>query len=586
MKDPLGRLFPGLPRGRASSSTGCSRSRARSSSCSRSRRGSSTRTASRRRRWSRRCTARSRARLRDALQRPRAREPVHLPLPRPEARRDHRLQDAARGGDPLRRRRHLREAADRAARRHGERARRLRLHQRARLDEPYIKPDRRDNEPPRTWPKVAPDHYFFMGDNRRQSCDSRSWGTVPRQNLIGEVFFVYWPPNRHWFPLRPAPLRSAFRLAGCARRARRLLTAGLEGPRPRRSGAAARPAPPPAARRRVFANLPPRSSPFQHLGHPSMSNIIESIERAQLRKVPRFKAGDTVRVHFQVIEGQRRRVQVYEGIVIKRQGSGARETFTVRKQSFGVGVERTFPLHSPKIEKIEVQAVGDVNRAKLYYLRGRVGKKARVREKRYGHGSAADLAAQEAAADAAEAQEAEAAARPSPRKSRPTRPRPSRPRRPRPLRPRPPRRRPSRPRLRRASPSRPPLPQPNSCRLTPSLGSAADEADRAEAPEVRPQARCALRRRHRRGRSRLARGPARRRGRAARLRVPEGAQGAAADVSERLEAVHGGAARGALPRGARLRRAGRGARDPAGRHRPQRAAPLEPRRPARDAARA
>jgi large subunit ribosomal protein L19 len=129
-----------------------------------------------------------------------------------------------------------------------------------------------------------------------------------------------------------------------------------------------------------------------------MSNVIESIERAQLRKVPRFKAGDTVRVHFQVIEGQRRRVQVYEGIVIKRQGSGARETFTVRKQSFGVGVERTFPLHSPKIEKIDVAAIGDVNRAKLYYLRGRVGKKARVREKRYGHGSAADIAAQEARA--------------------------------------------------------------------------------------------------------------------------------------------------------------------------------------------
>jgi large subunit ribosomal protein L19 len=119
-----------------------------------------------------------------------------------------------------------------------------------------------------------------------------------------------------------------------------------------------------------------------------MSNIIDSIERAQLRNVPRFKAGDTVRVHFQVIEGQRRRVQVYEGIVIKRQGSGMRETFTVRKQSFGVGVERTFPLHSPKIEKIEVVAIGDVNRAKLYYLRGRVGKKARVREKRYGAGSA------------------------------------------------------------------------------------------------------------------------------------------------------------------------------------------------------
>jgi large subunit ribosomal protein L19 len=125
-----------------------------------------------------------------------------------------------------------------------------------------------------------------------------------------------------------------------------------------------------------------------------MSNVIDSIERAQLRKVPRFKAGDTVRVHFQVIEGQRRRVQVYEGIVIKRQGSGARETFTVRKQSFGVGVERSFPLHSPKIEKIEVTAVGDVNRAKLYYLRGRVGKKARVRERRYGHGGTLEQAAE------------------------------------------------------------------------------------------------------------------------------------------------------------------------------------------------
>ena len=114
-----------------------------------------------------------------------------------------------------------------------------------------------------------------------------------------------------------------------------------------------------------------------------MGNIIETLERAQLRAdIPQFKAGDTVRVHFQVIEGQRRRLQVFEGIVIKRQGAGARETFTVRKQSFGVGVERTFPVHSPKIEKIEVQAIGDVNRAKLYYLRGKVGKKARVRELR------------------------------------------------------------------------------------------------------------------------------------------------------------------------------------------------------------
>jgi large subunit ribosomal protein L19 len=118
-----------------------------------------------------------------------------------------------------------------------------------------------------------------------------------------------------------------------------------------------------------------------------MSNVIQDLERAQLRNVPRFKAGDTVRVHFQVIEGTRRRLQVFEGIVLKRQGAGARETFTVRKQSFGVGVERTFPLHSPKIEKIEVVAIGDVNRAKLYYLRGRVGKRARVRERRYGAGS-------------------------------------------------------------------------------------------------------------------------------------------------------------------------------------------------------
>jgi large subunit ribosomal protein L19 len=114
-------------------------------------------------------------------------------------------------------------------------------------------------------------------------------------------------------------------------------------------------------------------------------NAIEQIEQRQLRKgLPRFKAGDTVRVHFRVIEGSRSRIQVFEGIVIKRQGSGARETFTVRKQSFGVGVERTFPLHSPKIERIEVAQIGDVNRAKLYYLREKVGKKARVRAKQYG----------------------------------------------------------------------------------------------------------------------------------------------------------------------------------------------------------
>jgi large subunit ribosomal protein L19 len=114
-----------------------------------------------------------------------------------------------------------------------------------------------------------------------------------------------------------------------------------------------------------------------------MPGVIDSLERAQLRRVPRFAAGDRVRVHFQVIEGTRRRTQVFEGVVIKRQGHGARETFTVRKQSFGVGVERTFPVHSPKIEKIEVAARGDVRRAKLYYLRERVGKRARVRERRY-----------------------------------------------------------------------------------------------------------------------------------------------------------------------------------------------------------
>jgi large subunit ribosomal protein L19 len=114
-----------------------------------------------------------------------------------------------------------------------------------------------------------------------------------------------------------------------------------------------------------------------------MSGVIDSLERAQLRTVPAFQAGDRVKVHFQVVEGNRRRTQVFEGVVIKRQGNGARETFTVRKQSFGVGVERTFPVHSPKIERIEVAARGDVRRAKLYYLRGRVGRRARVRERQY-----------------------------------------------------------------------------------------------------------------------------------------------------------------------------------------------------------
>src|SRR5919106_2579292 len=141
-----------------------------------------------------------------------------------------------------------------------------------------------------------------------------------------------------------------------------------------------------------------------------MSKVIETLERRQLRDgIPRFKAGDTVRVHFQVIEGQRRRTQVFEGIVIKRQGAGVRETFTVRKHSFGVGVERTFPLHSPKIEKIDVAAIGDVNRAKLYYLRKEVGKKARVREVAYGRRVAETTepatAEAPAAAEAAEVEE-------------------------------------------------------------------------------------------------------------------------------------------------------------------------------------
>ena len=136
-----------------------------------------------------------------------------------------------------------------------------------------------------------------------------------------------------------------------------------------------------------------------------MSQIIESLEKAQLRRVPAFQAGDRVRVHFQVVEGNRRRTQVFEGVVIRRQGNGARETFTVRKLSFGVGVERTFPVHSPKIEKIDVAARGDVRRAKLYYLRGRVGRAARVRERRFDPAVAAELAAQEAALAEQEAAE-------------------------------------------------------------------------------------------------------------------------------------------------------------------------------------
>ena len=112
-------------------------------------------------------------------------------------------------------------------------------------------------------------------------------------------------------------------------------------------------------------------------------NATDLVDRAHLRTdIPDFGPGDTLKVHVRVVEGNRERVQVFQGVVIRRQGSGARETFTVRKVSFGVGVERTFPVHSPIIAKIEVATRGDVRRAKLYYLRDRIGKAAKVREKR------------------------------------------------------------------------------------------------------------------------------------------------------------------------------------------------------------
>ena len=112
-------------------------------------------------------------------------------------------------------------------------------------------------------------------------------------------------------------------------------------------------------------------------------NIIDTIEREQMRAdLPDFGPGDTVRVHVRVVEGARERIQVFEGVVIGRSGSGLSETFTVRKMSSGIGVERIFPVHSPKIDKVEVVRQGDVRKAKLYYIRGRVGKRARIREKR------------------------------------------------------------------------------------------------------------------------------------------------------------------------------------------------------------
>ncbi|MDQ3646130.1 MAG: 50S ribosomal protein L19 [Actinomycetota bacterium] len=112
-------------------------------------------------------------------------------------------------------------------------------------------------------------------------------------------------------------------------------------------------------------------------------NPTDLVERPYLRTdQPEFRPGDTVRVHVRVVEGERERIQVFEGICIRRRGSQLSETFTVRKVSFGVGVERTFPIHSPMIGKIEVVTLGDVRRAKLYYLRSRVGKKAKVKERR------------------------------------------------------------------------------------------------------------------------------------------------------------------------------------------------------------
>jgi large subunit ribosomal protein L19 len=113
-----------------------------------------------------------------------------------------------------------------------------------------------------------------------------------------------------------------------------------------------------------------------------MTEMIDTLERRQVRAIPDFRVGDRVRVHFQVVEGTRRRTQVFEGVVLKQKGGSSRRTFTVRKLSFGVGVERTFPVHSPKIERIEVVGRGEVRRAKLYYLRGRVGRAARLREMR------------------------------------------------------------------------------------------------------------------------------------------------------------------------------------------------------------
>jgi large subunit ribosomal protein L19 len=152
-----------------------------------------------------------------------------------------------------------------------------------------------------------------------------------------------------------------------------------------------------------------------------MTELIETLERSQMRPVPDFHVGDRVRVHFQVVEGTRRRTQVFEGVVLKEKGGGPQRAFTVRKLSFGVGVERTFPVHSPKIERIEVVGRGEVRRAKLYYLRGRVGRKARLREMRDFRPEdvgvvgevTADGAVEETAAEASPQPDAESAGEPT-----------------------------------------------------------------------------------------------------------------------------------------------------------------------------
>lgn len=144
-----------------------------------------------------------------------------------------------------------------------------------------------------------------------------------------------------------------------------------------------------------------------------MSNVIDAIEASQLRTdLPEFKPGDTIRVHARIVEGDKERIQVFEGVVISRSNRQSRATFTVRKMSYGVGVERVFPVHSPRIEKIEVTIRGQVRRAKLYYLRGLRGKAARIKGERVrpiAVGKKARAAAAAAAAAAAEAA-AEAAA--------------------------------------------------------------------------------------------------------------------------------------------------------------------------------